>query len=107
MLRNVIRESGLSKWLEEYVTGDEEPRAGALADRLDRLQRYREELEASVVERLAGVRVPGKVATKWLQLARGSGAPRVSEVEQAQRELEAFLSLILPQILKDPRGLAA
>lgn len=107
MLRDVIRESGLSKWLEEYVTSDEGSRAGTLADRLDRLQRYREELEASVVERLAGVRVPDRVATKWLQLVRGIGVPGTADVAQARRELEAFLSLILPQILKDPRGLAA
>lgn len=106
MLRDVIRESGLAKWLEEYVTSDEGPRAGALADRLDRLQRYQEELEASVVERLAGVRVADKVATKWLQLVRRAGAPGAAGVEQAQRELETFLSLILPQILRDPRGLA-
>ncbi len=106
MLRDVIRESGLSSWLEEYVTGDEGPRARSLADRLDRLRRYQEELEGSVVAHLAGVRVPGKVALKWLQLVRGVGAPVDAEVEQAQRALEAFLSLILPQILRDPRGLA-
>ena len=107
MLRDVIRESGLAKWLEEYVTSDEGSRAGALADRLDRLQRYQEELEGSVVEHLAAVRVPDKVAAKWLQIVRGVGTPGTPEVQQARRELEAFLALILPQILKDPRGLAA
>jgi hypothetical protein len=106
MLRDVIRHSGLSHWLEEYVTSDEGPRAGGLGDRLDRLQRYQEELEASVIALLAELRVPGKVASKWLQLGRGAGAPGAAEVEQAQRELETFLSLILPQVLRDRRGLA-
>ncbi len=102
MILDLVRGSGLSAWLMEAITpeGSEDPTPG-----LDRLRRYQEELAAAIVNHLRDLAVPERAARKWLQIARGQPDPSVATVAEARRHLEAFVRMILPQILHDPREL--
>jgi len=102
MILDVVRQSGLSAWLTEVVTGEG---AGDPTPGLDRLRRYQEELAAAIVDRLRGLEITPRVARKWLQVARGQMDPPGAGVEEARQHLETFVRLILPQILYDARGL--
>ena len=102
MILDVVRQSGLSAWLTEVITGEvaADPTPG-----LDRLRRYEEELAAAIVNRLGALAITPRVARKWLQVARGQMDPPAGGVEEARQHLETFVRGILPQILYDPRGL--
>ncbi len=102
MILDLVRGSGLSAWLMEVITaeGSGDPTPG-----LDRLRRHEEELAAAIVNHLRGLAVPERAARKWLQIATGQPDPSAATVAEACRHLEAFVRLILPQILHDPREL--
>jgi hypothetical protein len=99
---DVVRGSGLSARLLEAITAD---LAGDPTPALDRLRQYEEELAAAIVGHLRDLEVPPKAARKWLQVATGQADPPAAAVEEARRRLQAFVQLILPQILHDPRAL--
>lgn len=102
MILDLVRASGLSAWLMEEITGEG---SGDPTPALDRLRRYEEDLAAAIVDHLRDLAVPPRAARKWLQVARGQADPSAPTVEEARRHLEAFLRVILPQILYDPREL--
>lgn len=102
MILDVVRGSGLSASLMGELTREG---SGDPTSALDRLRRYEEDLAAALVEHVRDLAVPPKAARKWLQIARGQSDPSGATVEEARRHLEAFVRVILPQILCDPRGL--
>lgn len=101
MLSVVIQESALSNWLFEYLTHEGPPPPEVLAE----FRRHQEELAANVAAALGGMAVPDRVAVKWLHFTTGSRRATPAEVQRARGALEAFLHIILPQMLADPRGL--
>jgi hypothetical protein len=101
MILEVVRESGLSAWLTDLALAEgPEP-----TPMLDRVVRHQEDLATAIVEHLRTIAVPPRAARKWLQVAREQVDPDAHAVEAARGELEAFVRLILPQILHDPRQL--
>lgn len=102
MILDLVRASGLSAWLTEEITG---AGSGDPTPALDRLRRYEEELAAAMVDHLRALAVPPRAARKWLQIARGQADPPTSTVDDARLALEAFVRVILPQILYDSREL--